>query len=157
MKKIIIILLILSKVVISFAQVNTKSYDKNKAFEIYPKFKISQKKSPVLKMPKFDIAAMLEEDEAVKGMDVPFRFGKGFDVNYTLKDGYWEITKNEAIDTSTEWDLEIYDQMQILKTKKVKLKGNQYKINTSGWQGGMYFVHIKFKDEILSGKFLVNR
>ena len=90
MKKIIIILLILSKVVISFAQVNTKSYDKNKAFEIYPNFKISQKKSPVLNMPKFDIVAMLEKDEAVKGMDVPFRFGKGFDVYYTLKDGNWE-------------------------------------------------------------------
>jgi hypothetical protein len=67
-----------------------------------------------------------------------------------------ESVRNEAIDTSTEWDLEIYDQMQILKTKKVKLKGNQYKINTSGWQGGMYFVRVKFKDKVLSGKFLVN-
>ena len=77
--------------------------------------------------------------------------------NYGYNTGYWENTKNEAIDTSTEWDLEIYDQMQILKTKKVKLKGDKYKINTSGWQGGMYFVRIKFKDKILSGKFLVNR
>ena len=48
-------------------------------------------------MPKFDIAAMLEEDEAVKGMDVPFRFGKGFDVNYTLNDGNWENTNNGRV------------------------------------------------------------
>ncbi|MBN1651589.1 MAG: S8 family serine peptidase [Bacteroidales bacterium] len=67
-----------------------------------------------------------------------------------------ESVRSEAIDISTEWALEIYDQMQIVKTKKVKLKGDKYKINTSGWQGGMYFVRIKFKDKILSGKFLVN-
>lgn len=43
--------------------------------------------------------------------------------------------------------------MKILRTKKVKLKGNQYKINTSGWQCGMYFVRVKFKEEILTGNY----
>ena len=48
-------------------------------------------------MPNFDVASMLEEDEAVKGIDVPFRFGKGFDVNYSLKDGNWDKTSDGKI------------------------------------------------------------
>ena len=97
MKKIILLLLIGVAIINSNAQVNTKTFEKSKAFDIHPEFNISQTISSVIKMPKFDIASMLAEDEAVGGMDVPFRFGKDFDVNYTLKDGNWENTKNGRI------------------------------------------------------------
>ena len=50
MKKILIIMSILVGVVNSYAQVNTKTFDKNKAFENYPKFKISQKKSSAIRV-----------------------------------------------------------------------------------------------------------
>ncbi len=41
-------------------------------------------------MPLFDVTALLEEDEVTKDLDIPFRFGKSFDVNLTLKDGKWQ-------------------------------------------------------------------
>ncbi len=53
-------------------------------------------------MPGFDINTLLEEDEAVKGMDVPYRFGKGFDVNYSLADGKW--TK---VDSGSVWLMKV--------------------------------------------------
>ena len=57
-----------------------------------------RKKNPqIIKLPKFDIATLLAEDEAIKGLDVPFRFGKGFDVNYSLQDGYWGNTTNGRV------------------------------------------------------------
>ncbi len=53
-------------------------------------------------MPGFDINRLLEEDEAVKGMDVPYRFGKGFDVNYTLADGKWT-----EVDSGRVWLMKV--------------------------------------------------
>ena len=90
MKKIIIILLILGGVTNLFAQVSTQYFEKGKAFEKHPELQISKQNSPEKKMPLFDIAPLLAEDEAVKGMDVPFRFGKSFDVNISLEDGEWQ-------------------------------------------------------------------
>jgi len=51
-------------------------------------------------MPKFNVASLLEEDEATKGLNLPFRFGKGFDVDYTLKDGTWDKTDNPEFVTA---------------------------------------------------------
>ncbi|MFV0606892.1 MAG: hypothetical protein ACK5NK_13745 [Niabella sp.] len=53
-------------------------------------------------MPLFDVSALLEEDEATKGLDIPFRFGKSFDVNLGLKDGKWQKT-----DSTETWSLKI--------------------------------------------------
>ncbi len=53
-------------------------------------------------MPTFDVIPLLEEDEVVKGLDYPFRFGKSFDVNLTLKDGKWTKTDSAEI-----WSLKI--------------------------------------------------
>jgi hypothetical protein len=41
-------------------------------------------------MPAFDLAKMKKEDSEMEGLDVPYRFGKGFDVSYTLSDGLWK-------------------------------------------------------------------
>jgi len=37
----------------------------------------------------------LEEDRYLEGLDMPFRFGHGFDVDYTIKDGdsFWFASK----------------------------------------------------------------
>lgn len=53
-------------------------------------------------MPVFDLTPLIKEDEAVKGLDIPFRFGKSFDVNLSLQDGKWVKTDSTEI-----WSLKI--------------------------------------------------
>lgn len=60
-----------------------------------------------------------------------------------------------VFDENAEWGIEIFDQMQVLKEQKTKIKGKEQKINTSGWKTGIYFVRVKYKDEYLSGKLVV--
>jgi len=67
------------------------------------------------------------------------------------------LSKNAEVDESVEWDLDIYDQAQGLKEKKVNLTGKSYRINTSGWIEGVYFVRVKYKDEVISGTLIVKR
>ncbi len=66
-------------------------------------------------------------------------------------------SKENSVNMNEEWDLEIYDQIQTLKEKKTKLKGNEYKIQTAGWKEGVYFVRVKYKDEILTGQLVVKQ
>lgn len=88
MKKIITVILILCLgIITSFAQVATHMFEKGKVFEKHSKLKLSLNNPPEKKMPVFDVTPLLEEDKAMKGLDVPFRFGKSFEVNITLKDG----------------------------------------------------------------------
>lgn len=101
MRKILFIILSLSVLINSNAQVNSKIFKSNEAFRENTKLKPFLKCS-LKKMPQFDVNELYEEDKRTKGMDIPFRFGKGFDVNYTLQDGTWEIS-----DTGRIWSLEI--------------------------------------------------
>jgi hypothetical protein len=57
-----------------------------------------------------------------------------------------------GFDIDEEWGLEIYNSSQMLKEKKTKLKGNEYRFNTSGWKDGVYMVRVNYKNEILTGK-----
>ena len=50
--------------------------------------------SKIQKMPSFNKQVLLEEDAANEGLDIPFRFGKGFDTDITLSDGNWTNVKN---------------------------------------------------------------
>ncbi len=61
----------------------------------------------------------------------------------------------KAIDENEEWELEIYTQGQILKEKKTKLKGKEYKLKTNGWKEGVYVIKVKYKDYLLSEKLVV--
>ncbi len=65
--------------------------------------------------------------------------------------------EKSEFDIEAEWELEVYNNTQMLKEKKTKLKGNEYKLNTSNWKEGVYMVRIKYKDEILTGKLVVTR
>ncbi len=58
---------------------------------------------------------------------------------------------------NTEWDMEVYNQFQSLKLKKRKLKGKSTKINTTNWQEGVYIIRVKYKGELLTGKFIVKK
>jgi hypothetical protein len=68
-------------------------------------------------------------------------------------------TASEDIDfdENAEWELEIYNQSQLLKEKKTSLKGKSTKIQTADWKEGIYFVRVKYKDEALQGKLVVKR
>jgi hypothetical protein len=60
-------------------------------------------------------------------------------------------------DENAEWDLEVYSPGQSLQHKKTNLKGKSTKIQTTGWTEGVYTVRVKYKDEILTGKLVVQK
>ena len=61
----------------------------------------------------------------------------------------------KMVNDKTEWELEVYDNMQTLKEKKIQIKGNQTKLNTSNWKDGVYIVRAKIGEEIISEKLMV--
>ena len=63
----------------------------------------------------------------------------------------------KSFDEDTEWDLEIYDQVQTLKEKKTKLRGKEQIVQTAGWREGVYFVRVKYKDKLLTGQLVVKQ
>lgn len=63
--------------------------------------------------------------------------------------------KEEALTEEAEWELEVYDSMQSLKEKKIKIKGKQTKLNTSAWKDGVYIVRVRIGDEMISEKLMV--
>lgn len=74
--------------------------------------------------------------------------------NATLKSASTEST----FDYDAEWEVEVYSAMQKLQFKKTKIKGtNKTLINTQSWKEGVYMVRVKYKDEVLSGKLVVNK
>lgn len=64
---------------------------------------------------------------------------------------------NTKIDENIEWDLEVFDSMQSLKTKTQKIKGDKQAINTTGWKAGVYIVRVKIGKEQISGKLVVQQ
>lgn len=66
-----------------------------------------------------------------------------------------ESASKESFDLSTPWELEVYDQMQIMKEKKTAIRGKQTKIDITNWKDGVYIVRAKIGEEIISGKLLV--
>jgi hypothetical protein len=67
-----------------------------------------------------------------------------------------QATVNINFDETAEWELEVYDNMQRLKHKKTDIKAtNEVKLNTQGWQGGVYMVRVKYKGQLLTGKLVV--
>ncbi len=60
-------------------------------------------------------------------------------------------------DDDTDWELEIYNQSQVLKEKKTKIKGTQYTIQTSGWKEGIYYVRVKLKGKVKTGVLVVSK
>ncbi len=62
------------------------------------------------------------------------------------EDGFYE---------TAQWDLEVYSETQLLKTKQTSLRGQSTRIQTAGWKEGVYLVRVNYKDEVLTGKLMV--
>lgn len=62
-----------------------------------------------------------------------------------------------TFDETTEWELEVYNNMQSLKAKQTKIKTKEVKINTQSWKEGVYTVRVKYKDRVLLGKLVVKK
>ncbi|MDR2684200.1 MAG: hypothetical protein LBB53_02315, partial [Prevotellaceae bacterium] len=104
MKKIVYTLLFLCSNLITSSQVTSYYFESKDAFVEYPFLKYSSKEEiPVKVMPSVDVNKLLQEDKANEGLDIPFRFGYGFDVDYTLKDGVWEEQDGKRI-----WSLRVF-------------------------------------------------
>ena len=88
MKQLFIIILLVFSAIQTDAQVETNYYSKSEAS--HGIFKYSRKNTIVKTMPSFDLEKMQKEDAEMEGEDVPYRFGKGFDVSYSFDDGQWE-------------------------------------------------------------------
>ncbi len=65
--------------------------------------------------------------------------------------------EERTFDETAEWDLEVYDQSQMLKEKKTRLKGREYTLNTSGWKEGVYIVRANYKGKVLTEKLVVKQ
>jgi len=77
-------------------KINTKKVDES--------IKSTSKSSiDVLTMPSFDLKKLLEEDETNKGLDLPYRFGYAFEVDYNMQNsGTWTEVENGKV-----WSLKI--------------------------------------------------
>jgi V8-like Glu-specific endopeptidase len=90
MKKRFFLLVMLLSGLAASAQVSTHYFESKNAFRSFPALKQAEAKEMSLKkMPQFDARKLLEEDREVEGLDVPFRFGHDFEVDYTLSSGKW--------------------------------------------------------------------
>jgi len=70
------------------------------------------------------------------------------------------VSSNEdvvKIDNNEEWGLEVYAQNQVLKILKPNIKGQEFILNTSGWNDGIYFVRVNYKNNFISGKLIVKK
>ncbi|MCL2651437.1 MAG: hypothetical protein FWD60_10500 [Candidatus Azobacteroides sp.] len=103
MKNLILIFVFLLSAFIAKAQVATTFFSEKDAFKSFPELKQSRLQAVSAKrMLQVDTEKLLKEDRENERMDSPFRFGYGFDVNYTLDDGTWEER-----DSMRVWSLKI--------------------------------------------------
>lgn len=63
----------------------------------------------------------------------------------------------KSLSETAEWELEIYTQTQLLKEKKTRLKGRSVKIQTAGWQEGVYLARAIYNGQVVTGKLVVKR
>ena len=64
----------------------------------------------------------------------------------SLKNGY---------NLNLDLNIEIYNLSGQLKFKRINLPGNDFKIDLSGWEKGVYIVYMQSKKERLTGKLVV--
>jgi hypothetical protein len=88
-EKIIILFELLLCVCSVKPQVASHIFEGKDAFGNFPVLKQRElKEIPTRQMQPVDVAALLKEDLENEGLDIPFRFGYGFDVNYTMAERF---------------------------------------------------------------------
>jgi V8-like Glu-specific endopeptidase len=73
----------------AFSQVEKRYYPEKNALDSIPFLKGLISERNYVNMPSFDLERLKKEDKELEGLDIPYRFGKGFEVSYTLDDGNW--------------------------------------------------------------------
>lgn len=91
MNKIGLVLAFLFVIQNLFGQIETKYFPEGNAIDEI-KAKEFNKATKLKKLPPFQIQELIDEDLLKKGLDVPFRFGKGFDTHISFDDGDWTQT-----------------------------------------------------------------
>lgn len=100
MKRLLSLMLIFVSVVgIAYAQVETNYYQSGEVS--HNPWQSAHRDMNVRRMPSFDLAQLQREDAIRDTTRALFRFGKGFDVNYTLADGQWECVEGGRLWTMT--------------------------------------------------------
>ena len=91
MKRAFLLLFLICACLIGNAQVKIQYFPHKDALKnILEKRKVKAINRKVHRMPTFDLKKMQEEDAQMDNCDVPYRFGKDFDVRYGLEDGEWQ-------------------------------------------------------------------
>jgi len=85
MKNLVLLIILLLSASIATAQVKSTRFKGKNAFKSFPEMRHTKSHNiSMKKMPQVDTESLFKEDQANEGLDIPFRFGYGFDVNYTF-------------------------------------------------------------------------
>ena len=87
---------------VSYAQVETRHLGQNEEKDYWEEKNLELattcRNIPIKALPVFDINKIIEED-ADRDNNTSFRYGKAFDVCYSLNDGIWNETVDGRIST----------------------------------------------------------
>lgn len=89
MKWIILTIILLPVLYLAYGQVETKFYPNKDALKQVKFIRNHPKTNKIKTFPSFDTQKLIDEDKLNERLDIPFRFGKGFDTNITLHDRGW--------------------------------------------------------------------
>lgn len=135
------------------SQVSTTFFNDNNALSKVKSLKngISAKKTRTF--PNVNAIQLLEEDAELEGLDVPFRFGEGFDTNITLSDGEWT-----DVDSGRLWMMKFksagaYSLNFVFRDFYLPEGAELYIANT---EGSMLYGPVTSKENINEGTFLTD-
>lgn len=153
MKKLLFGLIILIVFNTGYAQVETKTYAKGEAFSKEKFLQSHQLPNKKFELPLFDAHKMLNEDELNEGKDVPFRFGKGFDTNLSLKDGEWTEVENGRLWSMGFHSKDAYSINFVFNNFYLSDSASLYIVNADGT---MLYGPVTSKQNTSNGFFLTD-
>lgn len=136
-----VMLFLLSMFGAGYAQVETNYYQEGETS--HNPWQSERREMNIRRMPSFDLAQLQKEDadnDETRGL---FRFGKGFDVSYSLADGQWEDVDGGRLWTTGD------------KVFQTKVEDSSYTIDTTGWKPGVYVVRGIVGGKVFSEKVVV--
>lgn len=154
MKKLIFILacIIFCNICI-VGQVETRYYPDGGALENIKQLQKRTKSSTLKSMPSFDKQKLIDEDKKMEGSDVPFQFGKGFDINMKLDEGQWMNTANGRIWSATFYSPGAYSINFVFDDFYLAKGAELYIVNE---EGTMLYGPVVHENNTTSGYFLTD-
>jgi hypothetical protein len=104
-KQILLAFMLLGLCLTASSQIPTRFYKEGKAPALHPKADLNMAAIPVKTMHPFNNEMLLQRDSIREKLDVPFRFGEGFEVDFSLKDAKWRKTNDGRV-----WNLKIHSK-----------------------------------------------